>query len=39
MDSSKDHTDASTTNIIKVDHGGAPTDDQQPFDDIIRRDE
>jgi nicotinic acid phosphoribosyltransferase len=37
MAGSKDHTDVSTTKIIKTTMEALPTDDQQPFDDLIRR--
>jgi excinuclease UvrABC ATPase subunit len=37
MTGSKDHTDVSTTNIIKPTMEALPADDQQPFDDLIRR--
>jgi hypothetical protein len=37
MTSSKDHTDVSIANIIKPTKEALPADDQQPFDDLIRR--
>jgi hypothetical protein len=36
---SKNHTDVSTTNMIKPTMEALPTDDQQHFDDLIRREE
>jgi hypothetical protein len=32
---SKDHTNVSTTNIIKPVMEAVPTDDQQPFEDLV----
>jgi hypothetical protein len=37
MGSSKDHTDVSTTNIIKPTMVALPADDQHHFDDLIIR--
>jgi hypothetical protein len=39
MIGSKDHTDVSTTNIIKPTLEALLADDQQPFDDLVRRKE
>jgi hypothetical protein len=39
MASSKDHTKVSTTNIIKLTMEALSTDDQHPFDDLIRHEE
>jgi hypothetical protein len=39
MVGSKDHTDISATNIIKPTLEAFPADDQQPFDDLMRREE
>jgi hypothetical protein len=39
MASSKDHTKFSTTNIIKPAMEALPADDQQPFEDLVMRDE
>jgi hypothetical protein len=39
MAGSKDHTEVSTTNIIKPTMKALSADDQQPFDDLIRRGE
>jgi hypothetical protein len=39
MASSKDHLDVSTTNIIKPSMEALLTNKQQPFDDLIRREE
>jgi hypothetical protein len=39
MASFKDHTDISATNIIKPTLEALPTDDQQPFNDLMRREE
>jgi hypothetical protein len=39
MIGSKDHTDVSTTNIIKPTLEALQADDQQPFDDLVRRKE
>jgi cytidylate kinase len=39
MAGSKDHTDVSTTNIIKPSMEALLTNNQQPFDDLIRREE
>jgi hypothetical protein len=39
MAGSKDHTDVSTTNIIKRTMEALPANDQHPFNDIIRREE
>jgi hypothetical protein len=36
---SKDHTDVSATNIIKPTMGALLANDQQPFDDLVRRKE
>jgi hypothetical protein len=39
MASSKDHTDVSTTNIIKLAMEALPADEQHHFDGLIRREE
>jgi hypothetical protein len=36
---SKDHTKVSTTNIIKPAIEALPADNQQPFEDLVMRDE
>jgi hypothetical protein len=39
MTGSKDHTKVSTTNIIKPAMEALPVDDQQPFEDLVMRNE
>jgi hypothetical protein len=39
MAGSKDHTNVSTTNIIKPAMEAFPADDQQPFEDLVGREE
>jgi hypothetical protein len=39
MVGSKDHTNVCTTNIIKSAMGALPADDQQPFEDLVGREE
>ena len=39
MVGSKDHTKVSTTNIIKSAMQTLSADDQQPFEDLVMRDE
>jgi hypothetical protein len=36
---SKDHTNVSTTNIIKLAMEALPADDQQPFEDLVGHEE